>query len=468
MPFSEHLMFAPETTWGTYVAPTMAIPVRSANFHASRPLAFLAETGAGRGRRLGVLGEKGVKGGFDANFSPLFMPFWLRSVMGARTCAKVVLPPTFSTATGAITGGTLAAGAYKYMLTAVDPTGESGPSTELTGTVASGTTGSVVLVWTASASVGVTGVKVYRTLVGGATGTEKYLATIAVGTLTYTDTGSATPGATINLVDAYSNAMVPDDSVDYGSFSVQQLNAAGLGTSYKGVKMDGAALSLRAKEPVTLKVSTIAQDEALITGGSTWADGTSAPTTAVSPVPYPAASVEPFKFYQASLMVGGTPTLASNAFTVAGGSAFNGIEAIDIDMKFGLDAEGFTVNGGNPTIQYLVEVLRSITIKVTADLGVVGSTYYTQWMQGLSTALVVDMRSNYGTVGGNSLTTVGASGRPFSAKLTFPYLRYQEAPLPDISGSIARRKSTLTFEAYVDPTSGKDFGMTMVTSDNLT
>lgn len=87
------------------------------------------------------------------------------------------------------TGGTLAAGTYKYYITAINAVGETTVSNEQSATV-SGSTSKITVSWAAITNA--TGYKIYRTAVGGVTGSELLLATVAAVT-TYTDTGSGSP-----------------------------------------------------------------------------------------------------------------------------------------------------------------------------------------------------------------------------------------------------------------------------------
>lgn len=95
--------------------------------------------------------------------------------------------PSFTSATiGA--GGSLAAGAYFYKITAVNANGETVVSTEKTATSAA-SNNTATLVW--ASLTGATGYRIYRTVVGGLTNTETFL--IQVGNVTtYADTGAVT------------------------------------------------------------------------------------------------------------------------------------------------------------------------------------------------------------------------------------------------------------------------------------
>jgi hypothetical protein len=120
------------------------------------------------------------------NQLPVFEP----GVTNATTSAPGA--PGTITPVGAITGGTLAAGSYFYKVVAVSLGGDSVASAEATGTVASGTSGSVAL--TVAAVTGATGYKWYR---GTAAGLESlYFSSVGP---TFTDIGGAGTLGTPNI-----------------------------------------------------------------------------------------------------------------------------------------------------------------------------------------------------------------------------------------------------------------------------
>jgi lysophospholipase L1-like esterase len=122
-------------------------------------------------------------------------PILLASIPGG---SAGITPPTGATATGAITGGTLAAGTYYYRVaTTWGSSSISDACAEFSTTVASGTTGSVAVKWDSSKSG--TGYKIYR---GSTPGTEQLIATITAAqparpACSFTDTGSVTPSGAL-------------------------------------------------------------------------------------------------------------------------------------------------------------------------------------------------------------------------------------------------------------------------------
>ena len=102
---------------------------------------------------------------------------------------EVLSPPVQSATTTATTGGTLAAGTYRYYVTAINANGETTVSNEQSQTT-TGSTSTVTVTWAAVPTA--TGYKIYRTAAGGATGTQLLLATVGAVT-TYIDTGTPVP-----------------------------------------------------------------------------------------------------------------------------------------------------------------------------------------------------------------------------------------------------------------------------------
>jgi hypothetical protein len=99
--------------------------------------------------------------------------------------------PVANTPTTSTTGGTLAAGTYFYVVTAILSTGETVASNEVSITT-TGTTSSNTITWTAPLGMTVTGYRVYR---GTSTGAENVF--YAPGNvLTFTDTNAASTGGT--------------------------------------------------------------------------------------------------------------------------------------------------------------------------------------------------------------------------------------------------------------------------------
>ena len=105
-----------------------------------------------------------------------------------RTFVVTSQPPAVGTPSTSTSSGALTAGTYYYKVTQLGGAqGESGPSSEVSGTI--GSTGQITLAWVPNPnSVPPTGWNIYRTEI--ATGDERYLTTLPPGTLTFVDIGA--------------------------------------------------------------------------------------------------------------------------------------------------------------------------------------------------------------------------------------------------------------------------------------
>lgn len=115
---------------------------------------------------------------------------------------EALAPPSQSALSTLGTGGTITAGTYKYVVTAINAVGETMASNEQTVTT-TGSTSTVTVTWTAV--TGATGYNLYKTTSGGATGTElKYK---SVGLVT-TDIDTS-PGTPTGALPASNTAFTP-------------------------------------------------------------------------------------------------------------------------------------------------------------------------------------------------------------------------------------------------------------------
>lgn len=133
--------------------------------------------------------------------------------------------------------GTLPAGKYYYVVTAILPTGETIISNEVSATSAGGTQ-KAVLTWSARATA--TGYKVYRSTTRGQ---ETLLATLGV-VLTYDDTGAATPGPqrpATNLVEVEANTPGQSGNVDAGTITQLLTPIAGVASVINPESLSGGA-----------------------------------------------------------------------------------------------------------------------------------------------------------------------------------------------------------------------------------
>lgn len=135
---------------------------------------------------------------------------------------EVLPPPVQSALSTATTGGTITAGTYKYVLTAINANGETTISNEQTITT-TGSTSTVTVTW--SAVTGATGYKLYKTAAGGATGTELLYKTVGAVT-SDVDTSPGSPSGAFPTANTAFNPGVyvaPTKFVPFNSESLKMM-----------------------------------------------------------------------------------------------------------------------------------------------------------------------------------------------------------------------------------------------------
>lgn len=95
----------------------------------------------------------------------------------AGMALEVLTPPVQAALATATTGGTITAGTYRYVVTAINANGETKASNEQT-IVTTGSTSTVTVSW--GAVTGATGYKLYKTAAGGGAGTELLYKTVGL------------------------------------------------------------------------------------------------------------------------------------------------------------------------------------------------------------------------------------------------------------------------------------------------
>lgn len=140
------------------------------------------------------------------------------SIMGV---AFEVLPaPVQAALATAASGGTIVAGTYRYVVTAINGAGETISSNEQT-IVTSGATSTVTVTW--ATVTGATGFKLYKTAAGGAVGTELLYKTVGV-VVSDIDTTPGTPTGAFPTINTAGNPGVyvpPTKFIPYLSESLK-------------------------------------------------------------------------------------------------------------------------------------------------------------------------------------------------------------------------------------------------------
>lgn len=115
----------------------------------------------------------------------------------AGIAVEQLSPPVQAALSTSASGGTIAAGTYRYVLTAINANGETTISNEQT-IVTTGATSTVTVSWTAVP--GATGYRLYKTAAGGATLTELFYKAVGA-VITDIDTAPGAPAGTFPLTN---------------------------------------------------------------------------------------------------------------------------------------------------------------------------------------------------------------------------------------------------------------------------
>lgn len=129
--------------------------------------------------------------------------------------------PVQSALATATTGGTITAGTYRYVLTAINANGETTASNEQT-IVTTGSTSTVTVSWTAV--TGATGYRLYKTAAGGGVGTELFYKAVGL-VITDIDTSPGAPAGAFPTINTAGNPGVYVAPVKYIPFMSESLTS---------------------------------------------------------------------------------------------------------------------------------------------------------------------------------------------------------------------------------------------------
>lgn len=135
---------------------------------------------------------------------------------------EVLAPPVQAALATATTGGTITAGTYRYIVTAINASGETTASNEQSITT-TGSTSTVTVTW--GAVTGATGYKLYKTAAGGATGTELLYKTVGLVTSDI-DTTPGSPSGAFPTLNTASNSGVYVAPTKYVPFMSESLTSS--------------------------------------------------------------------------------------------------------------------------------------------------------------------------------------------------------------------------------------------------
>jgi hypothetical protein len=252
----------------------------------------------------------------------------------------------------------------------------------------------------------------------------------------------------------WKNKLLIDDDIAYDTFSIQKRYNSTLAESLRGVKLSSFTIGARTKEFATCSMSFVGKDSTM-TGG-TWSDGTSAPAV-VDPVPYESTYVEPFKFYQGVLSLGGTVALTSGELVVTGGTQRVDLDNIELTVNGNVGTDAYGVNLGDRTLQSLDEGRREITVRFDPNFNATGSEFYNAWKDGARAVVELFFQG-----------PIFNSTFKYEMKITLPWVVYSNGANPELNATYGLKRHTVEGTGFVDPTTDTDIGLVVQSPEDLT
>lgn len=237
---------------------------------------------------------------------------------------------------------------------------------------------------------------------------------------------------------AYRHKMLPDDTTEIGSFSGQIARANGTTVAFRGATVKTLRIQAEAKQVARFAIDYVAKDFAAIAG--TWADGTAAPATAVTFASlYPASPrAEPLKFFQGTILLGGTKAITGGEIIVTGGAAQIGVRRCEIAIDEGTETDDFNITT-DPTIQSAQATKRKITATLDIDQKIAVGTFRDAHLAGTDMVLTLDFTG-----------PIIASTYPFLFRAVLPVLKVTDSPEADVDGGQGLKRVTVELTAFAD------------------
>lgn len=254
---------------------------------------------------------------------------------------------------------------------------------------------------------------------------------------------TTTPGG---ATTARQHAFLLGTTMQLPSLSAQIKRSAAIATNLRGLVIDKITIKAVAGETVSFMVDFLAKDEA--PAGGTWdADGSASEAVIANPT-YIGATLVPYRFFNAALVIGGTPSILSNVYSITGGTTLALAESLEITLENNLDAPHFLTS--DPTPGKIVGQDFNVTAKLDIDVSTLVTTYYDYVRQGANVALKLDLTG-----------ALIESGQNYEFDLTLPNLVFDEGSYPDISGEQSRRVQTLSATAIQHATTANAIGIVL-------
>lgn len=246
--------------------------------------------------------------------------------------------------------------------------------------------------------------------------------------------------------DINTHALLFDDEEPHLGISIQNVFREGLtAQNILSALVNTWTITAANKEIVNLEFAMLAKDEAVV--GNNWDyDGSATPTYVSNPGTLYPTLYRPFMFYDAQILIGGTPSETGNIISVSGADDYAKVLSTTITVDNGLDAEGYGVTT-DPTRQEIWPGNREITVTFDISWTDYSETFYDAARAGTPLAFQLSMV-------GPTLSV-----DPAEAHVVIPSLFFDPFMLPPISGEKGRRILSITGKAQEDTVTGYDFNV---------
>ncbi len=251
---------------------------------------------------------------------------------------------------------------------------------------------------------------------------------------------------------SYDHALLFNDTAAHGSISGQVKYKSDLAVNVLGATINSLTISAAIKEAVKLTFGFSAKDEAPAAG--LW-DFDGSASAAVVASPTYATLQRPLMFYDAAIVMGGTPALngTTKKLSLGSGTSYTKLSSAEITINPNLDEDGYGLVA-DPTVQELYPGNREIGLTFDISWTDYVTTFYTAARAG--TAMAFEM-----TLTGPIIETTNH----YEAHICIPSVHFDPANLPPISGDKSRKMLSISGTAQTDTVTGVDFGIWIRTSE---
>jgi len=252
----------------------------------------------------------------------------------------------------------------------------------------------------------------------------------------------------VGATTAYEHGLLLSTSSLLSSLSAQIKRSASVATNILSMIMDKVTLKCAKGEVVMVTFDFLAKDEA--PAGGTWDHDGGASDAVIATPTYISASLVPYRYFDAALILGGTVSLdgTTKQMSISGGTTLSNIESLEITIENNLEQAHFLT--ADPTAGQIPAQDFNAAIQMDVDQSTLVATYYNHVRGGTNAAL--------------QLTLTGPeieAGHDYMFELTLPSLSFDEADYPEVSGDQSRRVQKVQASAIVHTTIDEAIGITI-------